>query len=199
MGLWGWVMTAPCAGCPCEISAGDGSLTLVVCHIAVAVLGLTIWRSICLFVGGFHFFHHRLDESIRLMEVGEDVWWVKLNSLVKCLNSSPLKGGLLSVITTAGMPSVENRSLKYLSVLWCVVATGKMNGNLLKQSAMIKNLFPWFILEEIHTKFYPWSGWDLVWMQYFHWHLWVVDTRYTPLDIVHYICLHSWPIHTSPC
>ena len=74
---------------------------------------------------------------------GEDVWWVKLNSWAKCLNSSSLNGGPLSVITTAGMPSVENRSLKYLSVLWwCVIATGKTNRNFSSNLQQFKNLFP---------------------------------------------------------
>ena len=144
MGLWHLGMTAPCVGHLCSISAGDGrSFAIGVSHNCNRALAWEFGDPSIFLYAVFTFFTMTLMNPFDWWKCSEDVWCLKSNSLAKRLNYSPLKGGPLSVITRDGMPLVENRSLRYLSIfLWWVDVTRKMNKNLGKWSATIKNFCP---------------------------------------------------------
>ena len=197
-GLWHRGMTAPCAGHPCSISAGDGrSFVIGVsrnCNRALA------WEfgDPCLLVCSFHLLHHGLDESIWLMEMGWGCLVLEVKFSCKVLEFFTIEGwsivGHHNRWYSFGRKQISQVSQRLLVVSWCDREDEWELGEIICND---QKFLSWVILKEIHTYFYPRSSWDFMWMQGFYWHLCIIDACHTPFDVVHHISFHSWPVHAS--
>ena len=128
---------------------------------------------------------------------GDDMVCMKSNSQANLLNSSPLNGGPLSDITIAGTPSAVKSSRRWLMVLkWCADATGKMYGNLLKLSTIIRYFFPWWSWKKSIPNL-TWGPGGTSWgMQCLYGKITALNACQASLDIVCHISFYPLPIDT---